>query len=98
MKTTSRDPFLMHALAFVVIVFPLIAARAAAPAKKETASTLPTGPAVNLSYMERTVRPGDDFYQYANGEWIKHTEIPGDRGGTCPPCRLSMKPTSELPI
>ncbi len=29
--------------------------------------------------MDRAVKPGDDFYQYANGDWIKRTEIPPDR-------------------
>jgi len=27
-----------------------------------------------------TVLPGDDFYSYANGEWMARTEIPADRG------------------
>ncbi len=85
MKTSRRNSFLAQALACAVILFPLFAARAAAPATEEPAKpALPTGPAVNLSYMETTVRPGDDFYRYANGEWIKHTEIPADRGGTSP--------------
>jgi len=29
--------------------------------------------------MDASVRPGDDFNQYANGGWIKRTEIPPDR-------------------
>ena len=29
--------------------------------------------------MDRAVKPGDDFYQYANGEWTKRTPIPEDR-------------------
>ena len=29
--------------------------------------------------MDRSVKSGDDFYQYANGGWIKRTEIPPDR-------------------
>jgi endothelin-converting enzyme/putative endopeptidase len=29
--------------------------------------------------MDRSVKPGDDFYDYANGAWIKRTEIPPDR-------------------
>jgi putative endopeptidase len=29
--------------------------------------------------MDRAVKPGDDFYLFANGEWIKRTEIPPDR-------------------
>ena len=29
--------------------------------------------------MDRSVPPGDDFFAYANGTWIKTTEIPADR-------------------
>lgn len=29
--------------------------------------------------LDRSVKPGDDFYRYANGGWIKRTEIPADR-------------------
>ena len=29
--------------------------------------------------MDRTVRPGDDFFDYANGTWLKTTAIPADR-------------------
>jgi predicted metalloendopeptidase len=29
--------------------------------------------------MDRSVKPGDDFYHYADGSWIKRTEIPLDR-------------------
>jgi putative endopeptidase len=29
--------------------------------------------------MDKTVKPGDDFYHYANGTWIARTEIPADR-------------------
>src|ERR1035437_3271116 len=34
---------------------------------------------ISLANIDRAVKPGDDFYQYANGEWIKRTEIPADR-------------------
>jgi putative endopeptidase len=33
----------------------------------------------DLAGMDVTVAPGDDFYAYANGGWIKATEIPADR-------------------
>src|SRR6266568_6519569 len=36
---------------------------------------------IAVENMDRSVKPGDDFYQYANGEWIKRTEIPPDRAG-----------------
>ncbi|WP_411340511.1 M13 family metallopeptidase [Sphingopyxis sp. J-6] len=29
--------------------------------------------------MDRTVRPGDDFFAYANGTWIANTQIPDDK-------------------
>lgn len=29
--------------------------------------------------MDRAVKPGDDFYEYANGAWAKATPIPSDR-------------------
>jgi putative endopeptidase len=36
---------------------------------------------IAVANMDRSVKPGDDFYQYANGDWIKRTEIPPDRAG-----------------
>ncbi|MET0251914.1 MAG: M13 family metallopeptidase N-terminal domain-containing protein, partial [Novosphingobium sp.] len=32
-----------------------------------------------LASMDKTADPGDDFYAYANGNWMKTTEIPADR-------------------
>ena len=34
---------------------------------------------INLAAMDKSVKPGDDFFAYANGSWIKKTEIPADR-------------------
>ncbi len=34
---------------------------------------------IQPEYMDLSVKPGDDFYHYANGNWIKNNEIPGDR-------------------
>ena len=34
---------------------------------------------VDLAGMDRTVKPGDDFFTYANGNWFKNTAIPPDR-------------------
>jgi putative endopeptidase len=44
----------------------------------QDAATLDTHGIV-VSNMDRSVKPGDDFYHYANGSWIKRTEIPPDR-------------------
>ena len=34
---------------------------------------------IDLSGMDRSVKPGDDFFDYANGTWLKQTEIPPDK-------------------
>jgi putative endopeptidase len=34
---------------------------------------------IALDNIDHSVKPGDDFYRYANGEWIKRTQIPPDR-------------------
>ena len=34
---------------------------------------------VDLSAMDRSVRPQDDFYRFVNGRWLATTEIPADR-------------------
>ncbi len=36
-------------------------------------------PVVDVVGMDRAIRPGDDFYGYANGGWMKATVIPPDR-------------------
>jgi len=36
---------------------------------------------ISVDNIDRSVKPGDDFYHYANGAWIKRTEIPPDRVG-----------------
>ena len=35
---------------------------------------------LDLAGMDTSVRPGDDFYGYANGGWTRATAIPADRG------------------
>jgi predicted metalloendopeptidase len=37
------------------------------------------GPSIDLVGMDQTVQPGDDFFSYANGGWIKANPIPEDR-------------------
>ena len=31
--------------------------------------------------MDRSVKPGNNFFEYCNGAWLKRTEIPADRAG-----------------
>jgi putative endopeptidase len=56
-------------------------ARAAEPA----ATTAPTTAerfgkwGVDLEGMDRSVKPGDDFFRYVNGKWAAKTQIPPDK-------------------
>jgi predicted metalloendopeptidase len=34
---------------------------------------------VDLTGMDRSVKPGDDFFAFANGTWLRTTQIPPDR-------------------
>jgi putative endopeptidase len=53
--------------------------RAAAP-EVTSVGAKPMGPwGFDISGMDKTVKPGDDFAAYAGGEWMKRTEIPADR-------------------
>ncbi len=36
-------------------------------------------PGIDLSLMDKSVSPKDDFFTYVNGTWLKNTEIPADR-------------------
>ena len=38
-----------------------------------------TGIGIDVGAMDKSVVPGDDFYHYANGTWLKNTQIPEDR-------------------
>ncbi|MFL6603665.1 MAG: M13 family metallopeptidase, partial [Steroidobacteraceae bacterium] len=38
----------------------------------------------DLNGMDRSVRPGDDFFRYSGGTWMKETPIPPDRSSWSP--------------
>jgi len=45
--------------------------------------------------MDRSVAPGDDFFRYANGTWMKTTEIPADRPAFGPDAVLAELTTTR---
>ena len=52
-----------------------------------------------VANIDRSVKPGDDFYLYANGAWINRVAIPPDRAGVDVWTKLedlSNKRTSDL--
>ena len=54
--------------ALTLVVTPALAA------PRPRAGVKPIDPA----NMDTTIRPGDDFYRYANGKWMEHNPIPPD--------------------
>ena len=54
----------------------------------ETAAA-PPSPGMDVAGMDRSVAPGDDFFGYANGTWVKTTEIPADRSNYSPGVMLT---------
>lgn len=58
-------------------------ASAATPAAPMTpaagASSSAPEAGIDLAAIDKTVKPGDNFFEYANGEWLKTAEIPADR-------------------
>ncbi|GAB6854829.1 M13 family metallopeptidase [Asaia astilbis] len=59
---------------------------AASKAASEPVKAKPYDPSwgFNMSGMDKAVRPGDNFFQYANGTYLKHIVIPADRSSFGP--------------
>jgi predicted metalloendopeptidase len=68
-----KQPLLALSAAFVLAAM----AASAQPAAPSLVNTHPAG--LDLAGMDRSVKPGDDFFAYANGHWLATTEIPADR-------------------
>ena len=61
----------LSAMAFVIVATgqPALAQQATEPSH-----------GVVVGNIDPEVKPGDDFFRYCNGAWLKRTEIPADRG------------------
>jgi endothelin-converting enzyme/putative endopeptidase len=79
MKVTDRlKRGLMGRIAIfcLIVALPWVMSLAQAP---QTSTTEVRG--FVPANIDQSVKPGDDFFLFANGAWIKQTEIPPDRGG-----------------
>jgi putative endopeptidase len=54
----------------------------AAPAPQQAAAKPHDAVGVDLAGIDKSVKPGDDFDGYANGNWKKTAQIPADRAST----------------
>ena len=62
---------------FATLVSGLTCIACALPASPPPQLAPSAGP--DLAALDRSVKPGDDFWAYANGAWLRATEIPADR-------------------
>jgi putative endopeptidase len=46
---------------------------------KNTTDSVKKYPAFDVQNMETTIKPGDDFFTYSNGTWLKNNPIPADK-------------------
>lgn len=51
---------------------------------------------LDLAGMDRAVRPGDDFYAYANGRWQRGAVIPPDRSWIGVPIAMQDATTNQI--
>jgi putative endopeptidase len=54
---------------------------------------------LDLSAVDHAVKPGDDFFKYANGHWLKTAKIPADRssiGSFLVAYKTAQKRTADL--
>jgi len=87
--------------ALMLAAVPATAKEKAAPATATEASAKPEigDFGFDLTGMDKSVQPGDDFYTYANGTWAKNTQIPADKsnyGMFTALADLSQKRTREI--
>ena len=55
----------------------------------------PAAHGVDITGMDRSVKPGDDFFAYANGAWDRHAQIPPDRASWGVGARLDEEATEH---
>ncbi|MBS1820076.1 MAG: M13 family metallopeptidase [Acidobacteria bacterium] len=75
---TRTGPLLLW-LFTPALVISTLACGGAPPAPTREAAASANAVGIDTAGMDRAVPPGDDFFAFANGTWIRGTEIPPDR-------------------
>src|SRR3954468_1455788 len=68
----------------------------AAPAAAAQSAPVYPPSGFDLSAFDKSVKPGDDFFQYANGSYLARAVIPADRPGVSR--RLEMTDRMEANV
>jgi putative endopeptidase len=75
MNHALKSLAVLRAAACALLFLPLVATFA------QDHATKPDIHGIAVGNIDPSVIPGNDFYDYANGDWIKRTQIPPDRPG-----------------
>jgi len=70
-----KASFMFSLAQSVAAVFVLMFAASAQPSPDQASH------GILVTDMDRSVKPGNNFFEYCNGAWLKRTEIPPDRSG-----------------
>ncbi|HEX9109300.1 MAG TPA: M13 family metallopeptidase, partial [Longimicrobiales bacterium] len=80
--TSGRIGAPLLAAALMLTLPSLLGAQATRPATSPASRSGAAVHGLDVAGMDRTVAPGDDFYAYANGSWMRSTQIPADEAAT----------------
>jgi putative endopeptidase len=80
---------MQHRIGWILTTALIVGCTAQAPSATDAGKTQPAASAtaaptigIDLAGIDKAVKPGDDFEEYANGAWRNKTEIPADRAST----------------
>ena len=59
----------------LLYVIPILIGLSANAQKEASQKT----PGINVPFMDKSVKPSEDFFKFVNGTWLKNTEIPADK-------------------
>lgn len=78
-RSFRTGPGILAALLLALAV-PVLGLSGCSASEDEDAGRNPgTELGIAVTAMDKTVKPGDDFFGYANGTWLRQTAIPADR-------------------
>ncbi|MBC2664754.1 M13 family metallopeptidase [Novosphingobium flavum] len=78
-RSLKPGPGIFTAL-LLALAIPVLGPAGCTAGEDEDAARNPgTGLGIDAAAMDKTVKPGDDFYGYANGSWLRSAKIPDDK-------------------
>jgi putative endopeptidase len=73
----NKNPFKVSSLTFLMTVG--VFSICATIANAQNSSPTTPKPGINVNLMDKSAKPGNDFFRFVNGTWYDKTEIPADK-------------------